>query len=92
MRRAVLTMLSAGFVVVPTIALAHTGHGGPSGLMQGLGHPITGIDHTLAMVAVLSFVGVLARAGLSIYCCSQRRSWIKSNHLSERAHERSRSS
>jgi urease accessory protein len=79
MRRAVLTMLSAFFVLAPTIALAHTGHGGASGLMHGLAHPITGIDHVLAMVAVgvlaarlggqslwlvpLSFVGVMAAAG-----------------------------
>ena len=79
MRRAALTTLGAVFVLVPTIALAHTGHGETSGLMHGLTHPITGIDHVLAMVAVgmlaaqlggrmlwlvpLSFVGVMAVAG-----------------------------
>ena len=76
MRRAVLTTLSAVFILAPTIALAHTGHGDTSGLMHGFTHPITGIDHVLAMVAVgvlaaqlggralwlvpLSFVGVMA--------------------------------
>lgn len=79
MRRAVLTTLSAVFVLAPTIALAHPGHGDPSGLMQGLAHPITGIDHVLAMVSVgvlaaklggralwlvpLSFMSVMAGAG-----------------------------
>jgi urease accessory protein len=79
MRRAVLTTLSAVFVLAPTIALAHTGHGDTSGLMHGFTHPITGIDHVLAMVAVgmlaaqlggralwlvpLGFVGVMAVAG-----------------------------
>ena len=79
MKRAVTTMLTAAFVLAPAIALAHTGHGDTSGLMHGLTHPITGIDHVLAMVAVgllsvhlggralwlvpLSFVGVMAVAG-----------------------------
>jgi urease accessory protein len=79
MKRAVLTTLTAVFVLAPAIALAHAGHGDTSGLMHGLTHPITGIDHVLAMVAVgvlsaqlsgralwlvpLSFVGVMAVAG-----------------------------
>jgi urease accessory protein len=69
----------AAFVLAPAIALAHTGHGDTSGLMHGLSHPITGIDHVSAMVAVgvlaaqlggralwlvpLSFVGVMGLAG-----------------------------
>ena len=79
MRRAVLTTLSVAFVVAPTIAFAHTGHGDTNGLIHGFIHPVTGIDHVLAMVAVgllaaqlggralwlvpLSFVGVMAGAG-----------------------------
>ena len=79
MRRAMLTTLSTVLVLAPTIALAHTGHGDTSGLMHGFTHPITGIDHVLAMVAVgvlaaqlggralwlvpLGFVGVMAVAG-----------------------------
>ncbi|RPI31400.1 MAG: urease accessory protein, partial [Hyphomicrobiaceae bacterium] len=49
MRRAVLTTLSTVLVLAQTIALAHTGHGDTSGLMHGFTHPITGIDHVLAM-------------------------------------------
>ena len=79
MRRAVLATLSAVFVFAPTIALAHAGHGDTSGLMHGFTHPIAGIDHVLAMVAVgvlaaqlggralwlvpLGFVGAMAVAG-----------------------------
>ena len=79
MRRAVLKTLSTVLVLAPTIALAHTGHGDTSGLMHGFTHPITGVDHVLAMVAVgvlaaqlggralwlvpLGFVGVMAVAG-----------------------------
>jgi urease accessory protein len=42
--------------LISTSAFAHTGHGDASGLMHGLMHPISGLDHVLAMVAV----GVLA--------------------------------
>jgi hydrogenase/urease accessory protein HupE len=61
------------------IALAHTGHAETTGLMYGLAHPISGIDHVLAMVAVgllsahlggralwlvpLTFVGVMMVGG-----------------------------
>jgi urease accessory protein len=79
MRRVALATLIAAFALAPAIALAHTGHAETSGLMYGLAHPITGIDHVLAMVAVgllsvhlggraswllpLSFVGVMVVAG-----------------------------
>jgi urease accessory protein len=79
MKRAMPTIFTTAFVLAPTISLAHTGHGDTNGLAHGLIHPITGIDHVLAMVAVgvlsaqlggralllvpLSFVGVMAVAG-----------------------------
>jgi urease accessory protein len=79
MRHAIPTTLAAAFVFVPTVALAHAGHGDASGLTHGFTHPITGIDHVVAMVAVgvlaarlggralwlvpSSFVGVMALGG-----------------------------
>ncbi len=36
----------------PTVALAHTGENVAGGLLAGLRHPISGLDHVLAMVAV----------------------------------------
>jgi urease accessory protein len=33
-------------------AFAHPGHGAPAGFMAGLVHPLGGVDHLLAMVAV----------------------------------------
>jgi urease accessory protein len=79
MRYAIPTTLAAFFVLVPTVAFAHAGHGDVSGLTHGFTHPITGIDHVLAMVAVgvlaarlggralwlvpLSFVGVMVLGG-----------------------------
>ena len=37
---------------IPQIASAHTGVGDTTGFWHGLGHPIGGLDHILAMVAV----------------------------------------
>jgi len=41
--------LAAG---LPGVALAHTGHGAPGSFASGLAHPLGGLDHVLAMVAV----------------------------------------
>lgn len=38
--------------LVPSVALAHPGHVHEMSLMQGLLHPLTGLDHVLAMTAV----------------------------------------
>lgn len=38
--------------VITTPALAHVGHGDHGGLIHGFMHPIGGLDHILAMVAV----------------------------------------
>jgi urease accessory protein len=51
-----ISTLIAGFSLVSGSALAHTGVGPVSGLSVGLGHPLSGLDHVLAMIAV----GVLA--------------------------------
>lgn len=56
MKRAVVTTFVAFLVFAPAAALAHPGHDGAGGLTHGLIHPLTGIDHVLAMIAV----GVLA--------------------------------
>jgi urease accessory protein len=39
-------------LLIPTMASAHTGVGDPTGFLHGLEHPIGGLDHILAMVAV----------------------------------------
>ena len=51
-----LTLLLTG-VAAP--ALAHTGVGSVEGLAQGLLHPLTGLDHVLAMVAVGLWAGLV---------------------------------
>lgn len=40
-------------------ALAHTGHGSVDGFAHGLMHPLTGLDHILAMVAVGLWAGLV---------------------------------
>ena len=49
-------LLAASCFLLPTAALAHTGVGSTSGFLYGFTHPMGGLDHILAMVAV----GVLA--------------------------------
>ncbi len=56
MKRAFVTTFVAFLVFAPAAALAHPGHDGAGGLVHGFMHPLTGIDHVLAMIAV----GVLA--------------------------------
>jgi len=51
-----LSILAAACILMPGAALAHTGAGATGGIVHGLMHPVTGLDHVLAMVAV----GVLA--------------------------------
>lgn len=56
MKRAAVTTFAIFFIFAPAAALAHPGHDGAGGLVNGFFHPVTGIDHVLAMIAV----GVLA--------------------------------
>lgn len=44
------------FMLSPAVAFAHTGAGEAAGFLHGLEHPLGGMDHVLAMVAV----GILA--------------------------------
>lgn len=61
MLRIVLTL--AG-VLVAGAAQAHTGHDHAAGFVSGLVHPLTGIDHLLAMVAVGLWASQLGRGAL----------------------------
>jgi urease accessory protein len=42
---------SAALLLTPALAFAHPGHDG-AGMLAGFEHPLTGVDHLLAMVAV----------------------------------------
>lgn len=59
--RALIAFLIA---LVPTAALAHPGHADAVGLLHGFMHPVGGLDHVLAMVAVGVFAFVLGGRAL----------------------------
>ncbi|MEO7222480.1 MAG: HupE/UreJ family protein [Devosia sp.] len=61
--RALTSLLALGLIALPTAAFAHTGVGAHD-LVHGFTHPIGGIDHILAMVAVGVFAFVLGGRAL----------------------------
>ena len=56
--------VSAFLTCLPTVAWAHIGAGSTSGFDRGFVHPLTGIDHILAMVAVGTLAS-MARSSLA---------------------------
>lgn len=61
-KRAALGLTAA---LLPTIAFAHTGTPGHThDFMSGFGHPVTGLDHILAMVTVGAFAWQLGGRAL----------------------------
>ncbi|MBI4922148.1 MAG: HupE/UreJ family protein [Devosia nanyangense] len=57
-------LLVALFILVPTAAFAHPGHGDAIGAAAGFLHPLGGLDHVLAMIAVGVFAVVLGGRAL----------------------------
>jgi urease accessory protein len=45
-------LIAVAVLLVPAVALAHEETGQAAGLLAGLSHPVSGLDHVLAMVAV----------------------------------------
>jgi urease accessory protein len=58
-----LATIAFATVAVPTVASAHPGHEG-AGFVHGLLHPLSGVDHILAMVAVGLFAARLGGRAL----------------------------
>jgi urease accessory protein len=56
--------LALAIIAVPTIASAHPGHEGAPGFIHGFLHPLGGVDHILAMVAVGLFAARLGGRAL----------------------------
>jgi len=81
MSRSALGFCVAVFVFAPVAASAHVGAGDTHGFAHGFSHPLSGMDHVLAMIAVglfaahlggralwlvpLAFVSVMALAGIA---------------------------
>lgn len=59
--RALIALL---LILLPTAAFAHTGHGDTAGFIHGFIHPVGGLDHVLAMLAVGVFAYVLGGRAL----------------------------
>lgn len=57
-------LLALTLIALPTAALAHTGHGDTAGFIHGFMHPVGGLDHVLAMLAVGVFAFVLGGRAL----------------------------
>ncbi|WP_455274995.1 HupE/UreJ family protein [Rhizobium herbae] len=57
-------LLALAAVSLPAVAFAHTGVGDAGGLAHGFMHPIGGLDHVLAMVAVGTFASILGGRAL----------------------------
>ena len=55
---------AATAILAPAVAFAHTGVGDTSGFVHGFGHPISGLDHILAMVMVGIFAWQLGGRAL----------------------------
>ena len=62
--RAFSSLLGFALVALPTAAFAHAGHGDAGGLAHGFMHPIGGLDHILAMIAVGVFAFMLGGRAL----------------------------
>ena len=61
--RLAAAFLALATIAVPTVASAHPGHDG-AGFVHGLMHPLGGLDHILAMVAVGLFAARLGGRAL----------------------------
>ena len=51
-RSVAVRAIAAVLAIVPALALAHEETGQAAGFLSGLAHPVSGLDHVLAMIAV----------------------------------------
>jgi urease accessory protein len=56
--------IAVATVALPTVAAAHPGHDGTPGFIHGFLHPLGGLDHIIAMVAVGLFAARLGGRAL----------------------------
>jgi urease accessory protein len=57
-------LIAAAFAAMPAAAHAHTGVGPTGGFAHGFMHPVGGLDHMLAMIAVGVFASILGGRAL----------------------------
>jgi len=51
-------------MLMPGMAFAHPGHGNEGAFLSGLSHPLGGLDHVLAMLAVGLWAGIMGSRAL----------------------------
>ena len=66
MTRILKWLIAIPLALVPAVASAHVGVGDTNGFVHGFSHPLSGLDHILAMVAV----------GLFATCLGGRALWL----------------
>ncbi len=59
-----IAIAATAFISLATQAVAHPGHVDPLGLAHGLMHPLSGLDHILAMIAVGLYAAQLGGRGV----------------------------
>ena len=64
MHRFIRIAVAISLVAVPGAALAHPGHANVAGFSHGFAHPLGGLDHVLAMVAVGLYAALLGGRAL----------------------------
>ncbi len=69
MRQKILKIMIMLFFL-PGMALAHTGVGDTTGFMHGVGHPVGGADHLLAMIAVGIWAAQVGGRALWVVPCT----------------------
>jgi len=70
MNKQALLKIVGCFLLLPGVALAHTGVGATTGFIHGFSHPISGADHMLAMVAVGLWVAQIGGRALWVVPCT----------------------
>jgi len=63
-RTAFRVIMTVALLLAPSLAFAHPGHGEDGGLIAGFLHPLSGLDHLLAMTAVGLFAAHLGGRAL----------------------------
>jgi urease accessory protein len=65
-----LRLIPAALLALTTAAEAHTGHGATNAFTAGFSHPLGGMDHLLAMVAVGLWAGLAGGRALWLWPAS----------------------